>query len=255
MSLTRRLLLALLTLATSLCLAYAAFGAGLVVCTTPQATSAVGATFSGWEHSTFPEQDMASIAEGVRAFSVEGAPLEELQSSIESVIEREAPEAAAALEAGEIGGQEAISGGLAALEERYAMPQDALDHLKDCTPIFTTGRISTGVVGAFGIVGTVALALIAGRARAGAVLIAGGTIVGLVIVGLGAWAVIDFDSIFAWMHSLLFAQGTWTFDSSSLLIRLFPEAFWAAMAGLWVVSSLACAGLLALAGKLLRTKA
>lgn len=135
------------------------------------------------------------------------------------------------------------------------MPQDALDHLKDCTPIFTTGRISAGVVGAFGIVGTIALALIAGRARAGAALIAGGAIVGLVIVGLGAWAVIDFDSIFAWMHSLLFAQGTWTFDSSSLLIRLFPEAFWAAMAGLWVVSSLACAGLLALAGKLLRAKA
>ena len=72
-----------------------------------------------------------------------------------------------------------------------------------------------------------------------------------VLIALGIWAAIDFNGIFTWMHTLLFAQGNWIFDADSLLITLFPEAFWAAMAGLWILSSIVLALLIGIVGKIL----
>ena len=88
MSIMRRALPPLLTLATSIALAYTLFGLGFVACTTPQATAAIGGTFSGWENSVFPEEDMAAIAEATRAFSIEGAPIDELSDAIRSALEK-----------------------------------------------------------------------------------------------------------------------------------------------------------------------
>lgn len=45
--LARKLVLFALSIATSIALAYSLFGLGFMVCTTPQATSAIGGTFSG----------------------------------------------------------------------------------------------------------------------------------------------------------------------------------------------------------------
>lgn len=251
MKLVRALLVALLTLATSLCLAYSLFGLGFVVCTTPQATQTIGSTFSGWDHAVFPKDDMAAIAEATRSFSIEGTSTDELFATIHDVLAKTSPDIAALIDSGSAASAVAGTGDAAKTLERYSLPDDALSHLRDCTPVFTTGRISTGVVGAFGIVGVIALALIAGRKRAGGALILGSLIVIAVIVSLGAWAALDFEGLFAWMHSLFFAQGTWTFDANSLLIRLFPEAFWAAMAGLWVISTLIFAGICAFVGRIL----
>lgn len=322
--LAHKLALAALSVGTALCLAYAMFGLGLVVCTTPQATQWVGATFSGWEDSTYPEEDMATIAEEVRAYSIDGASIDDgLLQSIGTALEEARPSVAestgvtAALE--ELGlasgsdsagaansNEEGLSGStdssssssgasstasaeasshsssssaaspsgtstsvsedepenlfgdselgyaLSTVTDRYTLTEDALSHLKDCTPIFTTGRISTGVVGGFGIAGLVALFVLAGHRRVGATLVAASAIVFAVIALLGFWAATDFQGLFTWMHSLLFAQGNWTFNASSLLINLFPQAFWAAMAGLWIISSLLCATAVAAIGKLLR---
>lgn len=249
MGLVRTLLAWLLTAATAVAIAYTLFGAGFALCTTPQATAAIGGTFSGWEASTFPEEDMAAIAEEVRSFSIEGTSSDELYDAILAALGKARPGLAATLEAG--GEDGSGDGSFARTMERYTLPSDALSHLKDCQPIFTTGRISVGVVGGFALAGVVALALIAGRRRAGGALAAGSLIVVGLLVSLCAWAVFDFDGLFTWMHSVLFAQGNWQFASDSLLIRLFPEAFWAAMAGLWVVTSLVCALVVGLVGKLL----
>lgn len=252
MAIVRTIAYAALTITTSVALAYALFGLGFVACTTPQATAWIGGTFSGWDHAVFPEEDMAQIAEGVRSFSIEGTDAEALESLVRSALEQTRPElvgaADAAVEAFSAG---AGSGTTSALLERYSFPDDALSHLQDCTPIFTAGRISTGVVGAFGLVGAAALWLLCGRRRAGGAILGGALLVVAVLVGLGVWAALDFDGLFAWMHTLFFAQGTWTFPSDSLLISLFPEAFWAAMAGLWVAASLVFALIVGLIGKIL----
>lgn len=45
--------------------------------------------------------------------------------------------------------------------------------------------------------------------------------------------VADFDALFAWFHSLFFADGTWTFPFEALLIRVFPLPFWIAAGAIW----------------------
>lgn len=277
--LARRIVVLALGVATSIAIAYSLFGLGFMVCTLPQATSAIGGTFSGWEHATYPEADMEEIAEAVRSFSIEGTSSEDLYNTIFSVMQESEPQIAALFEEGSTkntdntsannntaAGKTSNSGNgtntsssnlalsstnLAELEDQYSLPRNALSHLQDCTPIFTTGRISVGVVGGFALVGLIALGILAGRKRIGGTLIAGSALVIGILVALGIWAAVDFDGIFTWMHTLFFAQGSWVFNSDSLLITLFPEAFWAAMAGLWIISSVIFALIAGIVGKIL----
>lgn len=277
--LARRIVVLALGVATSIAIAYSLFGLGFMVCTLPQATSAIGGTFSGWEHATYPEADMEEIAEAVRSFSIEGTSSEDLYNTIFSVMQESEPQIAALFEEGSAkntdntttnnntaAGKTSNSGNgtntsssnlalsstnLAELEDQYSLPRNALSHLQDCTPIFTTGRISVGVVGGFALVGLIALGILAGRKRIGGTLIAGSALVIGILVALGIWAAVDFDGIFTWMHTLFFAQGSWVFNSDSLLITLFPEAFWAAMAGLWIISSVIFALIAGIVGKIL----
>lgn len=277
--LARRIVVLALSVATSIAIAYSLFGLGFMVCTLPQATSAIGGTFSGWEHATYPEADMEEIAEAVRSFSIEGTSSEDLYNTIFSVMQESEPQIAALFEEGSAkntdntpannntaAGKTSNSGNdtntsssnlalsstnLAELEDQYSLPRNALSHLQDCTPIFTTGRISVGVVGGFALVGLIALGILAGRKRIGGTLIAGSALVIGILVALGIWAAVDFDGIFTWMHTLFFAQGSWVFNSDSLLITLFPEAFWAAMAGLWIISSVIFALIAGIVGKIL----
>lgn len=284
--LARRIATIALSVATSIAIAYSLFGLGFMVCTLPQATSFIGGTFSGWEHATYPEADMEEIAEAVRSFSIEGTSSEDLYNTIFSVMQEAEPQIAALFEEGSAentnnttadnntnaianntaAGETGNSGNgvntssdnlalsstnLAELEDEYSLPRNALSHLQDCTPIFTTGRISVGVVGGFALVGLIALGILAGRKRIGGTLIAGSALVIGILVALGIWAAVDFDGIFTWMHTLFFAQGSWVFNSDSLLITLFPEAFWAAMAGLWIISSVIFALITGTVGKIL----
>lgn len=231
--LLRKVLTWVLTAACAVGIAYSLFGLGFLACTTSQATAAIGGTFSGWEHSTFSKENMAQIAEEVRSFSIDGASTDALFSAIQDA-------------ARESNVAESLKS-----SERYTLPENALSHLSDCTPIFTTGRISVGVVGGFSLAGLVALLILAGRKRVGRTIIAGASLVGALLLLLGLWAIVDFNGLFTWMHTMLFAQGNWTFSSTSLLIQLFPEAFWAAMAALWVVASLICAAIAGIAGRII----
>jgi integral membrane protein (TIGR01906 family) len=45
------------------------------------------------------------------------------------------------------------------------------------------------------------------------------------LVILFLWSVFSFESLFFLMHLVLFPQGNWMFDPSSMLITLFPERF------------------------------
>lgn len=130
-SLTRKLIVIALSIVTSIALAYSLFGLGFMVCTTPQATSLIGGTFSGWEHATYPEEDMAQIAEAVRSFSIEGTSSEELYNTIFTALQETQPQIAALFEAGStqdntIDTSLLESTNLAQLEEEYSLPRNAL---------------------------------------------------------------------------------------------------------------------------------
>ena len=55
---------------------------------------------------------------------------------------------------------------------------------------------------------------------------AGGWVTLSLIGALLVFLVISFDTLFTRFHQLFFAEGTWLFDESSTLIRLFPFVFW-----------------------------
>ena len=55
---------------------------------------------------------------------------------------------------------------------------------------------------------------------------AGGWVTLGFIVALLIFLLVSFDTLFTRFHQLFFADGTWLFDESSTLIRLFPFVFW-----------------------------
>ncbi len=69
-------------------------------------------------------------------------------------------------------------------------------------------------------------------------------VIALIVLMLAA--VIDFGSLFDFLHSLFFEGGTWTFPADSLLICALPESLWMAMGALWAAFVIAsCVVLLA----------
>jgi integral membrane protein (TIGR01906 family) len=109
---------------------------------------------------------------------------------------------------------------------RPAFDESAVSHLEDVAGVLATATAATvflallmcGVGLAAVRVGREAQTVRALRA-AGAVAL----VFPLLVAGVGA---LSFDALFAAFHSLFFASGTWTFPYDSLLIQLFPEAFW-----------------------------
>lgn len=249
----------LISALTSLCIAYALFGVGYCACTAPQATQSIGNTFSGWENSVFEKEDMAAVAEAARSFSIEGTSIDQLNDVLYPIIVKNYPGFEGSLKLKGIDTQldsskvidQLNKRGLSSSFEEYLLPENAISHLQDCTTWFQTGRISTGVVCAFGLAGLILLFFMRGRKWAGRTTQVGAGIVLLLLLLLAAWAVFDFNGLFRAMHAVLFSQGNWTFSADSLLIQLFPEAFWAAMAALWVLVSVACSVVVLLIGKLL----
>ena len=133
------------------------------------------------------------------------------------------------------------------------MTADAVTHLDDVRRVMAAANALTLVLG-------VALAVWVGlsarrrpRDLAAALLAAAGLLVAFVVLA-AAVALSDFDAFFSAFHGLFFAPGTWTFPSDSLLIRLFPEPFWASAGAAWGFGLLCVAALYALGGWVLRRR-
>jgi integral membrane protein (TIGR01906 family) len=135
---------------------------------------------------------------------------------------------------------------------RPAFGPSEVSHLRDVRAVLSGARVSTGVVSfllACYVAWCVARRRFA-RLRSG---MAWGAVFTLGLVGLAALAALtDFGSFFAAFHGLFFASGTWTFPFDSMLIRLFPERFWAASGAAWAALCVVLAAVLALAARLLR---
>jgi integral membrane protein (TIGR01906 family) len=127
-------------------------------------------------------------------------------------------------------------------DHRTAITPDAISHLLDVREVFVASEV------AFVLLLGVLLALVLiqrkrkGRASLKIPFIVGGAIPLTAAAILGIAVVIDFGLFFTWLHSIFFAEGTWTFPADSLLIRSLPFNFWAACAAVLVGSmALLCA--------------
>jgi integral membrane protein (TIGR01906 family) len=119
------------------------------------------------------------------------------------------------------------------VDGRAAFGPDERAHLEDVAELITNARILTGLVG-----GALTIWLLVEVIRRRTLDIARGLRMGAYMsVGFTAVALIaggtSFDWLFTTFHSLFFEAGSWTFPSDSLLIQLFPEAFWVVAAAAW----------------------
>ena len=68
-----------------------------------------------------------------------------------------------------------------------------------------------------------------GKSYAGGIrrgLFAGAISTILLFAGLATFAILGWDTFFTSFHNIFFAEGTWTFNYSDTLIRLYPPQFW-----------------------------
>lgn len=63
-------------------------------------------------------------------------------------------------------------------------------------------------------------------------IVLGVTLFFLPFIAVGAWAAIDFDAAFTWMHETLFSNDLWLMDPrTDLMIRMLPEKFFMKLGG------------------------
>jgi integral membrane protein (TIGR01906 family) len=100
-----------------------------------------------------------------------------------------------------------------------------LKHMRDVKTVTDTAYLAAVLGGLMAIIAGVYL----GRKNASALritLFRGGIFTIAIIVSIVVVALANWDYFFTGFHTLFFANGTWRFEYSDTLIRLFPEQFW-----------------------------
>jgi integral membrane protein (TIGR01906 family) len=117
-----------------------------------------------------------------------------------------------------------------------AFNERELGHMEDVQVAFTQMTIVAAVGALVWIGGFVALAASRQRRKfaATALLISGLFTIGLLVV-IGVVMAVSWWEFFQAFHAIFFESGTWMFDYSDTLIRLFPIQFWMDVATVAVV--------------------
>lgn len=125
--------------------------------------------------------------------------------------------------------------------ERFILSDAAIDHLDDVRSVLQAASTAFTIIGTITIVAFVALIILSVRThnegirRICATSMKVSSLTLLVFMGIVTlWALISFNSLFTMLHMLFFEEGTWTFAPDSLLICMYPTAFWVGMFVLWL---------------------
>jgi len=116
---------------------------------------------------------------------------------------------------------------------REGFDESAVAHLEDVRDVIRLARAATVLLAI--VVAVVSfLAVRARRTRELAeVLVRAGFVTVALPLVAGVAGALSFDAVFTAFHGLFFESGTWTFPADSLLIQVFPEAFWAVAGVCW----------------------
>lgn len=222
-----------------------------VVAGIPQITSLMAGATCTHEISPFTQDELIEAAEVTREYTVgehDEAALYGMLWDINTQAAEDgradasagAPDLDDALDESAVDGLPSVDALKRAFEgasEAYVLSEEAVSHLDDVHEVIT--RVTMPIIG---VVMIAAFCLMAGmrmysrRVVSRAFTWAGAATLVLFAV-LGAWALLNFDSLFAVFHSLFFAEGTWTFPYDSLLICMYPTAFWVGMGAIWLATS------------------
>lgn len=228
--------------------------AGLVVCVVPNFPTTL---MTGWycneEESPFTVEELVTLSVCTKEYTFFDQDRTEFYSSIVEVNKHAAEdgrsgEGAPVITAGD---EESVGAAFDAADEAYVITTDAVAHLDDVSRVvmivFAIGFIALCIAAAVIMNAYFTHA----RSALPKILVGGGVLTLVVMVLMGAWAAIGFDSFFTTLHSLFFADGTWTFAADSLLITMYPAAFWQGMGVLWLAVSVVLAIISVVIGKVL----
>lgn len=213
----------LVAVGSTVLLAVTLIAAGFSAVAVPDwATVALSRAFSGCDQplTPFTHDELTSMAVAGKHYTFDSNNADELNKAI-----------ADANASAEADGRASKTG---RISETCSMPADALSHLDDVYRVVKVAKPLLIAIAVLTIAGVAHVAVRIGRKALGRVLLCAGASVIIAFAALGAWAAIDFDGLFSVFHSLFFQAGTWTFSIDSLLITLYPTAFWMGMAGIWL---------------------
>ncbi|MEA5020815.1 MAG: DUF1461 domain-containing protein [Gordonibacter sp.] len=233
----------IVSLIATIALAITLVAAGLAVCCLPQTTGALSGAFSGIDNpdTPFSRDELVRAAVSTRDYTV-GTNDRAAIMGVITAINRDANTPY---------GDEAT---LASAPEEFTLNGEALSHLDDVHTVVSTATIALGIITLVALLSCIFLGLKRGKRRVGSVLLWSGISVIAVFAALAAWVLIDFDGFFAAFHSLFFASGTWTFSYTSLLITMYPTAFWMGMGAVWLATTGLLSILAIVVGALLRRR-
>jgi integral membrane protein (TIGR01906 family) len=137
-------------------------------------------------------------------------------------------------------------------DERVAFTPDVVGHMEDVRYVLRGVEIATLVLSVLLLVTAVLILRRAGRATLASGLFGGGIAAIALALLLVIFGAVSFDTLFTGMHSLFFAEGTWTFAEDSLLICAYPLGFWIGMAVVWASALVLFSIIIAVVGFLLR---
>lgn len=235
----------LVAIVATVALAVTFVAAGLAACCLPQTTQALAGAFSGTEDTATPfsHDELVRAAVATRDYTV-GSHDRAAVMGVVAAINRDANTRYAEVDEAE----------LVAAPDVYTLDAEALSHLDDVYGVVSAALAALGIVALVAVGACLFLGVRAGGRRLGAVLLGAGIAVVIVFALLAAWVVVDFNGFFASFHSLFFADGSWTFSYDSLLITMYPPAFWMGMGAVWLAATGGLSILAIVVGAVLRRR-
>lgn len=255
------------------CLVFVLFAAGFFPCAAPLTTEVLSQNTSNYEVSPYALDDLATLAVASRDYTVDeraGVSPEDARATFNAVLMRAAThscerytnvskkglddaaqakldqwtgllEALGENTANNAFGKDdvnAVAAQMAAAGDRYALDEDAFSHLDDCNALINSIVPLVGVAGIAALVCLLALLVCRQWKAAGRMLTVAPLILIVSFAFMGSWAFVDFSGFFTAFHGVFFPQGNWTFSYESLLICMYPTAFWMGMGALWLATTL-----------------
>ena len=236
-------------------LAVCALALGLCVCVFPVYPTAL---FSGWyanvDESPLTQEELVAFASSVHDYTFFDQDRTRFYAEIVQINNHIAEDGRASDGQPVItdGDVESVGAAFDAADDAYVVHTDMVDHLDDVS------RVVMIIL----IVGLVFLTIAATEIMNGyfrgyrgdmcRILIGGGMIALAIIAVALVAGVFAFDGLFTGIHQLLFADGTWTFSSTSALICALPTEFWTAMGALLLAVAAIFAVICIVIGKLVK---
>lgn len=253
----------IISVLAALMLFFTYIACGFAICAgLPMTTEKLSLMTSDFESSPYNHDDLVALAQQTRDFTIDDYGRHEQGSSgaeIELatfILERARSSADPTSPTHDRWSEEAISiiygndpspdvtmTKLYEAGAQYSLDDEAISHLNDVNDL-----VSRLFMPLLGIAILAAFCLMAGVRHYGYIcaarsLLYAGCATFAFLLMLVIWALISFDSLFSFMHSLFFVEGTWTFPTKSLLIEMYPIGFWVGMGTVWLISS-GCVALL-----------